>query len=104
MGKCITCKIETERWVQMAFRCEVCSPEVAVAVVETPTEPVQYKDCWCPTAKSRTDFGTDAKGRACERKHRMQTFTSEGGDSIRDASAGRTYDTGNLVAGEWRLV
>jgi hypothetical protein len=69
-----------------------------------PTEPVQYKDSYCPTKNSRIDFGIDAEGRKCERKYRRATFESSGGDSIRDGANGKSIETGGLVAGDWFLT
>ena len=78
--------------------------EALPTTTTTPTAPVQYVDSYCPTRFSRVDFGVDAEGRKCERQYRRETFTSEGGDSIRDAAGGRAIETGAMVAGEWKLV
>ena len=93
------------------FRCsgkpvahEVAGEAALPNITTTPTTPVQYVDSYCPTKFSRVDFGVDAEGRKCERKYRREVFISEGGDSIRDASAGRSIETGAMVAGEWKLV
>ncbi len=71
---------------------------------EYPVEPVRYLDSYSATASKREDYGADYFGRKCVRKYRLETFVGEGGDSLRDASAGKVYFGKDLKAGSWRLV
>ena len=76
----------------------------AGSLPEYPVEPVKYVDSYSATASKREDYGVDYFGRKCVRKYGLEAFVSEGGDSIRDASAGKVYFGKDLKAGSWRLV
>ena len=76
----------------------------AADLPDFPVEPVKYVDSYSATASKREDYGVDYFGRRCERKYVRETFISEGGDSIRDASEPRVVETGNIIPGKWRLV
>lgn len=69
-----------------------------------PVDPVKYIDSYSATANKREDYGLDYFGRKCIRKYGLEAFVSEGGDSIRDASAGKVYFGKDLKSGSWRLV
>lgn len=64
--------------------------------------PIVVKDVW-DTGSFKVEMGVDANGVNVERREVPEFRTSDGGDTIRDAEAGKIYATGKLVWGQWEI-